>query len=88
MQLQHVVSAGHLVQAVDVLRDDRPNQAQALKIRDGAVSVIGPGAGEPSPSHEAARPVTLPIGRRGDELAVRHGHHPPLAVRPSVVRDA
>ena len=61
MQLENVTGAGPLVQAVDVLGDDRANQAQALKIRNRTVSVVGPGAGKPSPPHKAARPVTLPI---------------------------
>ena len=88
VQLEDVLGAGNLMQAIDILRDDRPNQAQALKIRDRAVPVVGSGAREPSPSDEAAGPVTLPIRRRGNELAIRHWHHPSLAVRPPVVRDA
>ncbi len=88
VQLENVMGTGHLMQPIHVLGDDRANQTQALKIRNRAVSVIGPGAGKPTPSHEAARPITLPIRRRGNELAIRHGHDPPLAVRTPVVRDA
>ena len=87
MQLQNITGAGELVKPVDVLGDDRTNQPQALESGDGAMSVIGCGSGKPSPSHEAARPITLPICRRGNELAIGHGHHPPLAVRSPVIRD-
>ena len=63
MQLENVTGAGQLVQAINVLGNDRANQAQALKIRNRAVSVVGFGTGKPSPPDKAARPVALPIRR-------------------------
>src|ERR1035437_41538 len=87
MQLENITGAGELVKPVDVLGDDRTNQPQSLKIGARGMSVIGCVSAKPSPPHEAAPPITLPICRRGNELAISHGHHPPLAVRSPVIRD-
>jgi len=76
VQLENLTGTGQLVKPVHILGHDRANQAQALKISYRAVPVVGPGAGK-----------TLPVRRRGDEIAIRHGHHAPLAVRSPVVRD-
>ncbi len=49
MQLGDVVRAGRLVQAVDVLGDDRAEQPRLLERGDGVVAAVGLGAREALP---------------------------------------
>ena len=43
MQLKHIFAPGRLVQAVDILRDDRLQLALALQLRQAQVGAVGPG---------------------------------------------
>ena len=43
MQLEHIFAPGRLMQAVDILRDDRLQLALALQLRQAQVGAVGPG---------------------------------------------
>lgn len=43
MQLEHILAPGRLMQAVDILRDDRLQLALALQLRQAQVGAVGPG---------------------------------------------
>ena len=87
VQLEHVARARGLVQPVDVLGDDLAHEPQPLQRGHRPVPVVGRGRGEPAPADEAAGPVAATVVGGGDELAVRHRGHPPLAVGAAVVGD-
>ncbi len=88
VQLDDAAGPGLLVQAVDVLGDDRADEAPPLERGHRLVADVGPGGREPLPADEAAGPVPPARLARPDELAVRHRHDPPAAVRTAVVGDA
>ena len=80
-------AARRLVQAVDVLGDDRAEDAPPLQVGDGVVGGVRLGVREALPADERAGPVPA-AGRAGTgELAVLHRRDPAGAVGPAVVGD-
>ena len=82
------VAPDGLVQAVDVLGDDRPDVAGPLQVGDDAVALVGLGGVEALPADVAAGPVAPTRLARPGELAVRHRLDAARAVGPAVVGDA
>ena len=89
MQVDHVMGAGCLVQAVDVLGDDPAKQAEALEPGDRGMTCVRKGPVDGAPSQMAACPVTAAISFRTHEHLVGHRLRAPRPPgRPAIVRDS
>jgi hypothetical protein len=86
MQVDHLVTAGRLVQAIDVLRDELFDPPFALEVRERVMGRIGARTVKPPPADEAASPVAAPNGRIAHEgLEEDRLRALPAAVRIAVV---
>jgi hypothetical protein len=73
VKLERVFAPGGVVQPVDVLRDEAPDLAVPLRVRQRVVRRVGNRAlGEGAPPGERARPVALLVLLGAHELLVRH----------------
>ncbi|MCY1217738.1 hypothetical protein D9M72_296630 [compost metagenome] len=89
VQLDHVAAAGTLVQAVDILRDQRAQAALLAQPGQRMVRAVGPRLPCNRPAQHAARPVALAPGVRAEEGLQRDRLRTlPLAVRIAVAGDA
>ncbi|MNS92891.1 hypothetical protein D3C72_1270390 [compost metagenome] len=89
VQLDHVAAAGTLVQAVDILRDQRREPAVRAKARQRMVRGIGPRLPRHRPAQHAARPVALAPRVRAKEGLQRDRRRAlPLSARIAVAGDA
>jgi len=88
VQVDDPARTGGLVQAVDVLRDEQPDQAAALSLGEGAVRVVGLGPPEAAPADQTACPVAGPHhGVTHEGLVLDRSLSLPLTVKPAVVRN-
>ena len=89
VQVDDPARAGRLVQPVDVLRHEQPDECRAARPRrEGAVRVVGLGRAEAAPADQTTRPVAGPHHRVTHErLELDRSLPLPLPVEPAIVRD-
>ena len=89
MQIDHVLTAGRLVQPIDVLRDEHRDLPAALQRRQRVMGVVRACAPQAPEAGETPRPVAPARALVRDEV-LQHDRLPalPLASCIAVVRDA
>jgi hypothetical protein len=86
VQVDHVPAAGGVVQPVDVLGDQQPDETLRLEVRERVVCPVRLRAVDERPADRAARPVTLAHPCVRHEGAKLHGSCAlPCAVLVAVV---
>ncbi len=89
VQIDHVLTAGRLVQSIDVLRDELDDASATFETRQRMVGVVGARMPHATEADEAPRPVALSRALVSDEQLERDGRAAlPLAIGIAVVRNA
>jgi hypothetical protein len=70
VQVDHLRTAGSLVEAIHILGDHQLQPVAVLQSRHGDVCRVGPGIPHRRPTRHGASPVPAPARRIGDEFMV------------------
>ncbi|CAM2137963.1 hypothetical protein PT2222_100050 [Paraburkholderia tropica] len=89
VQLDHAMTARALMQAVDVLRDERADAPRRFEPRERAMRAVGLREPDGRPAQHAARPVAAARAVRAEKLLQRDGRRTlPRAVFVAIAGDA
>jgi hypothetical protein len=73
VEIDDVLAAGCVMQAIDVLRDELSDSSAAFEHRQRVVRVVWARQSHPAEAGEAPRPVALPRGLVAHELLIANG---------------